>query len=148
MQARSSRRNTPSFGRTIPSAGVPVTSHPSCDNGMEVQIFGVKNDANVRKAERFFKERRARVHFVDFKQRTPSKGELRRFFQEFGEERLIDRASKRVRALGLQTAYYGDERWMEIATEEPLVLRMPLVRKGNELTVGLAEETWRAWFDG
>ena len=115
---------------------------------MEVQIFGVKNDANVRKAERFFKERRVRVHFVDFKQRAPSKGELRRFFQKFGEERLIDRESKRFRALGLQTAYYGDDRWMEIASEEPLVLRMPLVRNGKELTVGLAEETWREWFDG
>lgn len=115
---------------------------------MEVQIFGVKSDANVRKAERFFKERRARVHFVDFKQRAPSTGELRRFFDRFGEERLIDRESKRFRALGLQTAYYGDERWMEIATEEPLVLRMPLVRCGKELTVGLAEDVWREWFSG
>jgi arsenate reductase len=115
---------------------------------MEVQIFGIKNDANVRKAERFFKERRVPVHFVDFKQRAPSKGELRRFFQKFGEEGLIDRESKRFRALGLQTAYYGDDRWLEIATEEPLVLRMPLVRNGKELTVGLAEETWREWLDG
>ena len=58
---------------------------------MEVQIFGVKNDANTRKALRFFKERRVKVHFVDFKQRAPSKGELNRFFQRFGEELLIDR---------------------------------------------------------
>jgi len=113
---------------------------------MEVQIFGIKNDANVRKAERFFKERRARVHFVDFKQRAPSKGELRRFFQKFGEARLIDRESKRFRALGLHTAYYGDERWMEIASDEPLVLRMPLVRRGADLTVGLAEDVWNEWF--
>ena len=42
---------------------------------MEVQIFGVKKNADVRKAERFFKERRVRVHFMDFKQRNPSKGE-------------------------------------------------------------------------
>lgn len=112
---------------------------------MEVQIFGVKNDADVRKAERFFKERRARVHFVDFKQRNPSRGELQRFFQRFGEERLIDRGSRRFQALGLQSAYYGDDRWLEIALEEPLILRMPLVRHGEHLTVGLAEETWRAW---
>jgi arsenate reductase-like glutaredoxin family protein len=52
---------------------------------MEVQIFGVKNNADVRKAERFFKERRITTHFVDFKQRSPSRGELQRFFQRFGE---------------------------------------------------------------
>jgi len=115
---------------------------------VEVQIFGVKNDADVRKALRFFQERRIRVHFVDFKQRAPSPGELRRFFQKFGEERLIDRGSKRFLALGLKTAYYGDDRWIEIASEEPLILRMPLVRSGNRLSVGLDEDAWRAWVQG
>ena len=62
---------------------------------MDVQIFGVNNNNDVRKAQRFFKERRANVHFMDFKQRSPSKGELRRFFQKFGEEQLIDRDAKR-----------------------------------------------------
>jgi arsenate reductase len=112
---------------------------------MPVQIFGVRNDADVRKAERFFKERRVQIHFVDFRQRAPSKGELRRFFDRFGEERLIDRTAKRFRSLALQTAFYGDDRWLEIACEEPLILRMPLVRNGNELTVGLDEDTWKEW---
>jgi arsenate reductase-like glutaredoxin family protein len=112
---------------------------------MDVQIFGVNNHNDVRKAQRFFKERRANVHFMDFKQRSPSKGELRRFFQKFGEQQLIDRESKRFKGLGLQTAYYGDDRWLEIACEEPLILRMPLVRRGNDLTVGLAEATWKEW---
>lgn len=112
---------------------------------MNVQIFGVKNDATVRKALRFFKERRIQAHFVDFRQREPSKGELRRFFERFGAERLIDRESKRFQALGLHAAHYGPDRWMDIASEEPLVLRMPLVRHGNKLTVGLAEDEWKAW---
>jgi len=112
---------------------------------MDVQIFGVKNDADTRKALRFFKERRVKVHFVDFKQRAPSKGELRRFFDKFGEERLIDRASKRFEALGLKSAYYGDERWIEIAEEEPAILRMPLVRSGGKLTVGHDEAAWKDW---
>lgn len=115
---------------------------------MEVQIFGVKKHADVRKAERFFKERRIPVHFMDFKQRSPSKGELRRFFQKFGEEELIDRASKRFLELGLQTAYYGDDRWLEIACEEPLVLKQPLVRSGNLLSVGHREDLWREWLEG
>lgn len=112
---------------------------------MEVQIFGVKKNADVRKAERFFKERRIKIHFMDFDQRAPSKGELQRFFQKFGEEALIDRSSKRFLSLGLQTAFYGDDRWLEIACEEPLILRQPLVRNGKHLTVGLQEATWREW---
>lgn len=112
---------------------------------MEVQVFGVKKDADTRKALRFFQERRIKVHFMDFEQRAPSVGELRRFFQKFGEERLVDRGSKRFQALGLQTAYYGDERWIEIASEEPRILKMPLVRSGSRLSVGLDEEAWKGW---
>ena len=115
---------------------------------MDVQIFGVNNDQGVRKAQRFFKERRVKVHFMDFKRRAPSRGELRRFFQKFGEEALIDRESKRFRALGLQTAYYSDDRWLEIACDEPMILRQPLVRSGNRLTVGHREDAWKEWFEG
>ena len=86
-----------------------------------------------------------KVHFVDFKQRCPSAGELKRFFDRFGEQKLIDRTAKRFLALGFQSAYYGNERWMDIASEEPLVLKMPLVRAGNRLTVGLDEAAWKEW---
>ena len=53
---------------------------------MEVQVFGVKKNPDTRKALRFFAERRIRTHFVDFAERAPSLGELRRFTQRFGLE--------------------------------------------------------------
>lgn len=112
---------------------------------MDVQIFGVMNDAETRKALRFFKERRVKVHFVDFKVRGPARGELRRFVQKFGADAVIDRGSKRFRALGLQAAHYGAERWLEICEEEPLILRMPLVRLESRLSVGPAEDVWTEW---
>jgi len=114
---------------------------------MDVQIFGVNNDQGVRKAQRFFKERRMKVHFMDFKRRAPSRGELSRFFQKFGEERLIDRESKRFRALGYQTAYYSNDKWLDIACEEPLILKMPLVRAGRDLSVGVDEAAWKSWLE-
>lgn len=112
---------------------------------MEVQIFGTKKSADTRKAQRFFAERRIRVHFVDLNQRAASPGELRRFVQKFGTDALIDRDSKRFAELGLTHARYGDERWLRILAEEPLLLRQPLVRSGTQLTIGEAETTWREW---
>lgn len=112
---------------------------------MQVQIFGTRGCSDTRKAERFFKERRVKIHFVDLRQRAASRGELRRFVQKFGSDALVNRDSKRFRALGLHTAYYGDERWLEILEEEPLLLRTPLVRYENRLTVGHDESTWREW---
>jgi arsenate reductase (glutaredoxin) len=110
-----------------------------------VQIFGTKKSSDTRKAQRFFAERRISVHFVDLAERAASVGELRRFAQKFGVRALIDRDARRYRELGLGAAVLSDERWLETLVEEPLLLRMPLVRHGNQLTVGLAEAEWRAW---
>ena len=112
---------------------------------MEVQIFGVRNDAETRKALRFFSERRIKTHFVDLKERPASKGELRRFLERFGPDAVVDRESKRLRALGLHKAFYGVERWLDTLAEEPLLLKTPLVRWGARLTIGDAEETWKEW---
>jgi len=114
---------------------------------MEVQIFGTKNDADTRKALRFFSERRVKTHFVDLKERAASKGELRRFVDRFGTDAVVDRESKRLRALGLHTALYGPDRWLDILCEEPLLLRTPLVRLGKRLSVGLEEGAWKEWME-
>lgn len=113
--------------------------------GMDVQIFGVQKSVDTRKALRFFKERRANVHFVDLTVRPASKGELTRFAQKFGVDALLDRDSKRFRELGLGAAHHSEQTWLEKLASEPLLLRMPLVRQKNALTVGLAEEVWKGW---
>ena len=112
---------------------------------MEVQVFGVKKNADTRKALRFFAERRIKTHFVDLNERPASLGELRRFVQKFGLDRLIDRQSARFEELGLRHARLTDERWLEKLSQEPLLLRTPLVRNGNALTIGLAEQDWKSW---
>jgi arsenate reductase (glutaredoxin) len=112
---------------------------------MDVQIFGVKKSAETRKALRFFAERRMKTHFVDLMERAASRGELLRFAQKFGVPALIDESARRYTELGLRTARYGDDRWLEILVGEPLILKMPLVRHGNALTIGAAETTWKSW---
>ena len=112
---------------------------------MDIQIFGVKKNAETRKALRFFAERRLKTHFVDLEERAASRGELTRYAQKFGVAALVDEESRRFTELGLRTARYGDERWLEILVDEPLILKMPLVRHANALTIGAAETTWKSW---
>jgi len=112
---------------------------------VEVQIFGVKKSPETRAALRFFAERRIRVHFVDLLERPAARGELGRFAQKFGVQALLDRGSRRFAELGLSAALRSDERWLELLVAEPLLLRLPLVRHQQQLTVGAAEATWRTW---
>jgi arsenate reductase-like glutaredoxin family protein len=112
---------------------------------LEVQIFGIKKSADTRKALRFFSERRIRTHFVDLLEKPAARGELRRFAQKFGVMALVDKGSKRFDELGLRYAQLSDDRWLEKLSEEPLLLRMPLVRNANQLTIGAEEDTWNGW---
>jgi arsenate reductase-like glutaredoxin family protein len=112
---------------------------------MEVQIFGIKKSPDTRKALRFFAERRVKTHFVDLLERAASPGELKRFAEKFGVEALVDRQSRRFLDLGLGAARFSDDRWLEKLVEQPLMLRMPLVRHGSQLTVGDAADTWQGW---
>ena len=112
---------------------------------MEVQIFGIRKSSDTRKALRFFAERRIKTHFVDLQERAASPGELRRFAQKFGVQALVDRESRRLADHGLAPARLSDERWLDKLAEEPLLLRIPLVRHQQQLTVGDAEATWREW---
>ena len=107
----------------------------------------MKKSADTRKALRFFAERRVKTHFVDLAERPTSLGELKRFAQKFGVMALIDRESKRYAELGLAHSRYSDDRWLEKLVDEPLLLKIPLARFANRLTIGLAEDEWGTWVD-
>lgn len=111
----------------------------------QVQVFGTKKNADTRKALRFFAERRIVTHFVDFQERAPALGELRRFSERFGVSTLIDRESRRFHDLGLHRSMHSDDWWLNRLTEEPGMLKQPLVRFAHHVTVGLNEDKWREW---
>ena len=114
---------------------------------MEVQIFGVNKSAETRKALRFFSERRIKTHFVDLTVRAASIGELKRFAEKFGAPALVDQTSRRFVDLGLRYTTLSDDRWIQKLSEEPMLLKMPLVRNARELTVGIDEATWKNWLE-
>src|SRR6202165_2984279 len=114
---------------------------------LEVQIFGIRKSADTRKALRFFSERRIKTHFVDLMEKPASLGELRRFAQKFGVMLLVDKDSKRFAELGLRYAQLSDDRWLEKLSDEPLLLRIPLIRNSNRLAIGADEGTWKSWME-
>jgi arsenate reductase len=107
-----------------------------------VQVIGTRDSADTRKAERFFKERRVPVAFVDLKERPLSPGELENIARSVGADRLLDRESKASIRSGL--AYMVVDP-IEAALKNPLLLKMPIVRRGREATLGYCPEVWKVW---
>ncbi len=112
---------------------------------MEVQIFGLKSSKETRAAERFFKERRIKTHNLDLHDRPMSAGEINRFIQKFGLNAILDIEGKAYIDTGLEFLRVSDAGMLAKIEAEPKLLKLPLVRYGKYVTVGLAEADWKAW---
>ncbi|MCC7154003.1 MAG: arsenate reductase [Bryobacterales bacterium] len=109
-----------------------------------VQIFGVKNSQATRAAERFFRERRIPVQVVDLKQKPMAPAEIKRFAERFTLWGLLDSEGKPFADAGLKYMRLTDPDILRRILEEPRLLRLPLVRAGNRVSIGADQESWRA----
>jgi arsenate reductase (glutaredoxin) len=112
---------------------------------ISVQIFGHDRDPGTRAAVRFFKERRIAIHQVDITRKPIARGELRRFVDRLGARALLDEASTAYREAGLGYLRMDDAEVVERLLAESALLRLPLVRCGNDVSAGRAEATWKLW---
>jgi arsenate reductase-like glutaredoxin family protein len=112
-----------------------------------VQIFGLKNSNATRAAERFFKERRTAIQIVDLKQKAMAPGEIKRFIQRFGLAELLDSEGKTYLDEGLKYLKLSDAELLSRIERTPQLLRLPLVRAGQRLSIGHDESAWKAMLE-
>ena len=112
---------------------------------MNIQIYAAKSNPDVRKAERFFKERRIKYQLVDLKKHRPGKRELELFARAAGSARaLVDRQGKK--ALERPVAHMtGDSLILSELLNDPMALVSPIVRNGQKVTIGVDEAEWAKW---
>lgn len=110
---------------------------------MNIQIFGRRDCADTRKAERWFKERRIPFQFIDLKQKGFSPRELESVARPIGLENLLDREGRRFKEKGL--AFMSPSRISGVLLEDPLLARTPVVRNGAQAALGFKPEIWETW---
>ena len=108
-----------------------------------VQIFGIAKSQATRAAERFFRERGVPIQFVDLTERSMAPAEIRRFIDRFGLQELLDREGKSFNDAGLKYMRLSDADLIARIERDPKLLRLPLVRAGNQLSVGPNESAWK-----
>jgi len=111
----------------------------------QIQVFGLEGDQGTRAALRFFKERRVPVSFVDLRRRPIAPGELRRFVERLGAAACADTDGRAWRDAGLGYLRMTDLELAERLLGDQRLLRLPLVRRGGDVTAGRAETAWKAW---
>lgn len=118
---------------------------------MAIQIFGTNKNFDVKKAERFFAERRINVQKIDLKEKGISKGELESVISALAKktgnrdeaiEMIVDKKNKDYSSF----AYLDDSDKFEKILENPMLLLQPIVRNGKETaTAGYCPDEWKNW---
>jgi arsenate reductase-like glutaredoxin family protein len=110
-----------------------------------IQVFGMDDSNATRNALRFFRERRIVVHYVDLRKKPIARGELQRFVDRLGPAAVIDPESRPYREQGLGYLALDQAGTMARLLADARLIRIPLVRYGDDVTAGKAEEAWKAW---
>lgn len=112
---------------------------------MNIQIFGTKKSFDTKKAQRYFKERRIKVQFIDLKEKEMSKGELQSVMRAMGGiDAVIDPNAKDQDTVALIT-YLAESQKFDKLLENQQILREPIVRNGQKATVGYCPDVWKTW---
>jgi arsenate reductase-like glutaredoxin family protein len=112
---------------------------------MNIQIFGKAKCFDTKKAERYFKERKIPYQYVDLSRYGMSPGVFRKVAQALGGWKNLldpqgkDDVSMLIRHLA-DPAAASDK-----LLEHPDRMRTPVVRNGNEATVGYCPDRWKTW---
>ena len=109
-----------------------------------IQIFALKRDFNVQKAERFFKERRVAYQFVDLSRRGMSLRELESVCRAVGLENMV-RLSDKDWESHYVAQLKDTKEALEKLSQQPRLLNLPIVRNGAQATVGYAPDVWTKW---
>ena len=72
-----------------------------------------------------------------------SPGEIKRFVDRFKVAGLLDTESKAYEDAGLRYLRMPDPDLLRRIEKEPKLLKMPLVRAGNKISIGHDEAAWK-----
>jgi len=111
---------------------------------MNLQIFYLKKNHDVQKAERFFKERRIKYQLIDLSRAPLGKRVLMEICSTVGLENVLDRSSKAFLESTIRFSN-NTELIVEAMLADPRLIRLPIVRDGRKATVGAAEAVWQTW---
>jgi arsenate reductase-like glutaredoxin family protein len=111
----------------------------------KILVFGLADSQATRAALRFFRERRIVATFVDVRKRQMAAEELRPFLDRLGAAALMDVEGRAYRDAGLALVPTDTAGLVARIHADGRILRLPLVRYGDKVTVGRDEATWSAW---
>lgn len=115
-------------------------------------LYGISNCDTVKRARRRLQEAGIDHRFHDFRKDGLDAATLRRWLDQLGQDRLINRRGTTWRKLSAeQQRIADDEQALALLLDQPSLIKRPVIEHGTEVRVGFAvadEAELLAWISG
>ena len=110
-------------------------------------IYGIKNCDTMKKAFKWLDEKGVEYNFHDYKKNGVDKKILKKALKVLGWEQVINRKGMTWRKLPKDVQSRMDEKKaIEIASENPSIIKRPLLIHKEEMVLGFNPETYENMF--
>lgn len=112
-----------------------------------MKVYGIKNCGTVRKALKFFDEKRIDYRFVDIKKEPLSRAQIEKWLKKVSIEELLNSKGAKFRALKLKNSELDDRARLDWMEKENLIVRRPIIEYGRgAVLVGFDESRYEEIF--
>jgi nitrogenase-associated protein len=116
------------------------------DNGVvQVTFFEKPGCANNTRQKQWLRERGVVVVAIDLLDHTWSEGELLAFFTELPVSDWFNRSAPRIKAGEVIPEQLSRDEALRVLLQDPLLIRRPLLRKGDERRIGFESSAIAHW---
>ncbi len=108
------------------------------------KLFGIPNCDTVKKARTFLEKKSASVDFIDFKKSPPTKNDLLRWKEAFGDW-PVNKAGVTYKKHKEEFESLSDEKKFSLLSSSSSMIKRPILEKnGKVLAFGFDEEKYKS----
>jgi len=113
-----------------------------------MNIYGIPNCNSVKKALSWFTDHQLSFTFHDYKKQPPTAEQLKKWMQEVGSERLINRKGTTWRTLTAeeQAQANTEKGAIHLMMAKPSVIKRPLIESTKGIILGFDEPEYQSAF--
>lgn len=106
---------------------------------MTIELYGIRNCSQVKKAKDFLSKNLVEFVEIDVRKDGLGKETVQHWLKCRGLESVLNKRSKVYKDLGLQDQDMNEVLFLELIEENPLLFKRPLLVQDDQVYIGLKE---------
>ncbi len=112
-----------------------------------ITLYGIKNCDTVKKARTWLEQNNIAYQFHDFRADGLDKQQVNNWISELGLETLVNKRSTTWKELDEATKNQFDTNALDVITENPTLIKRPLLDTGKQKHVGFKDAEYSKIFN-